>query len=99
MAFLEFTYRSEIMKQDITFNALLPDNITDGTYKTLYLYHGLKNDRSSWMRKSSIERYAQKYGIAVIMPGVEHIYEEGEGDHTWPYWDLHIQSALANLLT
>jgi len=30
--------------------------------------------------------------------GVEHCYEEGEGDHTWPWWDLHIQDALKYLL-
>ena len=30
--------------------------------------------------------------------GVEHLYEDSEGDHSWPYWDLHIQSALNHLL-
>lgn len=69
MAFLEMTYRSATMKQDVTVNVLLPSEATDN-YKTLYLLHGLSNDRSSWMRKSSIERYAADYGIAVVMPGV-----------------------------
>jgi S-formylglutathione hydrolase FrmB len=27
--------------------------------------------------------------------GVEHEYEEFPGSHTWDYWDLHIQQALA----
>lgn len=70
MAFLEMTYRSAVMQQDVTVNVLLPTVAEGKTYKTLYLLHGLKNDRSSWMRKSSIERYADKYGIAVVMPGV-----------------------------
>ena len=30
--------------------------------------------------------------------GVEHCYVEGEGDHTWKWWDLHIQDALEYLL-
>ena len=30
--------------------------------------------------------------------GVEHGYEESEGDHSWPWWDLHIQDALRYLL-
>ena len=30
--------------------------------------------------------------------GVEHQYETSEGNHSWKYWDMHIQSALAYLL-
>jgi len=26
---------------------------------------------------------------------IEHTYAEFEGDHTWDYWDLHVQEALA----
>ena len=29
--------------------------------------------------------------------GVEHLYEESEGDHSWKWWDLHIQDALKYL--
>ena len=29
---------------------------------------------------------------------VEHTYRESEGTHTWKWWDLHIQDALACLL-
>ncbi|MBR2612071.1 MAG: esterase family protein [Clostridia bacterium] len=29
--------------------------------------------------------------------GVEHRYEESEGNHSWRWWDLHIQDALAYL--
>jgi putative tributyrin esterase len=42
----------------------------DAAYKTLYLLHGLSDDHSIWMRRTSIERYASQYGIAVVMPGV-----------------------------
>ena len=30
--------------------------------------HGLSDDHSIWMRRTSIERYAADYGIAVVMP-------------------------------
>ena len=30
--------------------------------------------------------------------GVEHTYEESEGDHSWHWWDMHIQSALKVLM-
>ena len=41
------------------------------TYKTLYLLHGLSDDHTVWMRRTSIERYAITYGIAVVMPAVD----------------------------
>jgi S-formylglutathione hydrolase FrmB len=36
----------------------------------LYLLHGLSDDHTIWMRRTSIERYADQYGLAVIMPAV-----------------------------
>ena len=30
--------------------------------------------------------------------GVDHRFEESEGDHSWQWWDLHIQDALRYLL-
>ena len=40
------------------------------TYKTLYLFHGLSDDHTIWMRRTSIERYAAEKNIAVVMPCV-----------------------------
>lgn len=39
-----------------------------GPFKCLYLLHGLSDDQTIWMRRTSIERYAEAYGIAVVMP-------------------------------
>jgi S-formylglutathione hydrolase FrmB len=30
--------------------------------------------------------------------GVEHKYEQSAGDHSWGFWDLHIQDGLRFLL-
>ena len=30
---------------------------------------------------------------------VDHVYRTSEGDHTWRWWDMHIQSALDYLLS
>ena len=43
----------------------------DGKFKSLMLLHGLSDDQSIWLRRTSIERYASEYGIAVIMPFAE----------------------------
>lgn len=40
----------------------------------------------------------REYHAMLEEMGVPHCYEESEGDHSWPWWDLHIQSALQYLL-
>ena len=37
---------------------------------TLYLLHGLSDDHTIWLRRTSIERYAASHGIAIVMPAV-----------------------------
>lgn len=79
MAFLEFGYYSRALAKSVNVNILLPENaqgepnapagIPDvESYKTLYLLHGLTGDYTDWIKRSNIEQYARKYGIAVVMP-------------------------------
>lgn len=78
MATLEFQYYSKALQRVTIVNVILPEiNKREpgvgnpGTpYKTLYLLHGLSGDHTNWTRKTSIERYVNKYGIAVVMPNV-----------------------------
>jgi len=30
--------------------------------------------------------------------GIKHLYEESEGNHSWKWWDLHVQDALNYLM-
>lgn len=46
----------------------LTGKTTTEQYKSLCLLHGLSDDQTIWMRRTSIERYANEYGICVIMP-------------------------------
>ncbi len=41
---------------------------TGDKYPVLYLLHGMSDDHTIWQRRTSIERYAADYGIAVVMP-------------------------------
>ncbi|AJD92848.1 putative esterase [Jeotgalibacillus malaysiensis] len=43
----------------------------DRKFPVLYLLHGASDDYSCWMRWSSIERYANEKGIAVVMPSAD----------------------------
>ncbi len=69
MAFLTLEFISETLKAQTRVNVILPKQKEDSIpYKTLYLLHGLKGNYESWMKNTSIERYAKEYGIAVVMP-------------------------------
>lgn len=78
MAFLEVNFFSETLGMCTAMNVVLPqrkggrstqvDWNADGTYPVLYLLHGMSDDQTIWCRRTSIERYADEKGIAVIMP-------------------------------
>lgn len=77
MAFLNLYLHSDALGMASEVNVILPEasrtqigmeGHRTETYKTLYLLHGLSDDQSIWMRRTSIERYAARYGIAVVMP-------------------------------
>lgn len=40
-------------------------------HPTLYLLHGLSDDHTIWLRRTSIERYAASKGLAVVMPAID----------------------------
>ena len=71
--FFEMNFKSKELKQHTQVNVLIPDNReeTVAPYKTLWLLHGLSGNHTVWMRKTSIERYAEKYRLAVVMPNVD----------------------------
>lgn len=80
MAFITLKFFSETLKIQSEVSVIIPQKSAageigvssgvggDGKYKCLYLLHGLSDDHTIWARRTSIERYAQEYGIAVVMP-------------------------------
>lgn len=79
MALAELKIYSESLGMQTTVYVVIPqpdtkgeigiENNADGEkYKCLYLLHGLSDDHSIWLRRTSIERYASEYGICVVMP-------------------------------
>ncbi len=79
MALCELNFFSESLGTQQTINVIIPQREVDGEigisnaensgkYKCLYLLHGLSDNHTIWLRRTSIERYAQEYGICVVMP-------------------------------
>lgn len=52
----------------------IENNAKKEKYKCLFLLHGLSDDHSIWLRRTSIERYAAEYGICVVMPCVHRSF-------------------------
>lgn len=79
MAFASVKFYSEALGIENEVYVIIPQKKTKGQigidgkvedrkFKCLYLLHGLTDDHTIWMRRTSIERYATKYGICVVMP-------------------------------
>jgi putative tributyrin esterase len=67
MAFLQVDFFSQTLGMATQMNVILPER-KQVPYPTLYLLHGMSDDHTMWMRRTSIERYAEAKGIAVVMP-------------------------------
>jgi S-formylglutathione hydrolase FrmB len=58
-----------------------------GKHPTLYLLHGLSDDHTIWLRRTSIERYVAPLGLAVVMPAVHRSYytDMKSGGNYWTF--------------
>lgn len=79
MALITLNFYSEALGMQTEVLVIMPQQSTNGeigiksrandtSYKCLYLLHGLSDDHTIWLRRTSIERYAAQYGICVVMP-------------------------------
>lgn len=69
MAFATVNYHSRSLQKASTLNVLFPDHPNiPRPWATLYLLHGLSDDQSIWMRRTSIERYVNGLPLVVVMP-------------------------------
>lgn len=84
MALLHVNFFSDVLGKSMSMEVILPQRTTQqigmksmlpgGKYPTLYLLHGMTDDETCWIRRTSIERYVSDLGIAVVMPN---------GDLSW----------------
>jgi S-formylglutathione hydrolase FrmB len=81
----------------MTMNVILPQTTKhqigmegksrEGALPCLYLLHGMSDDHSIWLRRTSIERYVANKGLAVVMPAVHktRYCDLANGDRYWEY--------------
>ena len=96
MALLRCDFFSDVLGLSTSMTVLLPQQTsaaqiglpgvtTVGPAPVLYLLHGLSDDDTIWLRRTSIERYAAPLGLAVVMPAVERSFYTDEA-YGLPYW-------------
>ncbi len=97
MALINLHLYSSQLSMSTEANVILPDRVrasmTDfgvrrqGPIRALYLLHGMSDDQNAWCRRTSIERYAADYNLAVVMPttGLHWYTDEPSGQRWWTY--------------
>jgi putative tributyrin esterase len=94
MALLTCHVESEALEVATTFTAFLPQGSANPP--VLYLLHGLTDDHTGWSRYTSIERYADEAGLAVVMPSAVHSFytDEAHGHRYWTYVSEELPSLV-----
>lgn len=87
MAIIQCTFSSEVLSRSMSMTVILPQSVNneDKRYPTLYLLHGFSDDHTAWTRSTSLERYAEHLGLAIVMPGVDNSYYS-DMVHGGNYW-------------
>jgi putative tributyrin esterase len=95
MALAHFDFFSEVLGMSMGMDVVLPQasvmrigmegDEPAGLFPCLLLLHGLSDDHTVWQRRTSIERYAARYGLAVAMPSVHRSFYT-DMDAGYPYW-------------
>ena len=70
MALMDIRFDSQVLDLSLGASIILPEH-RDAWREppaVLYLLHGLSDDHTIWSRRTSIERYAYAYNLAVVMP-------------------------------
>lgn len=95
MALMHVDFFSDVLGMSVNMDVILPQQTkgqigmegrgAEGKYKTMYLLHGMSDDQTIWQRRTSIERYVSKLGIAVVMP-TTHLAFYTDTTYGMKYW-------------
>lgn len=91
MAFMRCNFFSETVGYQTNLNLIIPfekyPKEENRRYPALYLLHGGGGNQDDWVRYTSIERYAEKYGIAIVMPDVSGNSFYADMAHGYRYFE------------
>jgi S-formylglutathione hydrolase FrmB len=100
MALIHCNFHSEVLQLAVTMDVLLPQAacLKGRRVPVLYLLHGLSDDHTIWQRRTSIERYADARGLAVVMPAVDRSFytDMTRGPRYWTYVSEEVPRVAAS---
>lgn len=107
MAMMHVRFQSDILGSS-SMTVILPQRVSlnrkaeDGKvekWPTLYLLHGLGDDESIWLRRTSIERYADNYSIAVVMPNAHRSFYTNmhHGHNYWTFFSEELPAIARSM--
>lgn len=97
MALMQVRFFSDVLGISTSMTVILPETThgqigmkghsSNGLHPTLYLLHGMSDDDTIWLRRTSIERYVSNLGLAVVMPQVDLSFytDMAEGNRYWTF--------------
>ncbi len=104
MALMHVDFFSDILGMCVNMDVIIPQQTKGqigmegrgwkGSYKTMYLLHGMSDDQTIWQRRTSIERYVSRLGIAVVMP-TTHLAFYTDTTYGMKYWTFISQELPA----
>lgn len=95
MALFHCNFHSSALQIAASMDVILPQAacLRGGKLPTLYLLHGLSDDHTIWQRRTSIERYVEPLGLAVVMPAVNRSFYTNMA-HGAKYWTFVSEEVL-----
>ncbi|MFD1719919.1 alpha/beta hydrolase [Amnibacterium endophyticum] len=96
MAVAKVDFFSDVLQLGTAMTVVLPEPAehrigADGAERSgpppvLYLLHGLSDDDGMWLRNTSISRYGEERGLAVVMPQVHRSFYTDLPGEAGRYW-------------
>lgn len=87
MSLLHINYYCPALNKQSAMYVVLPEG--EGPFPVVYQLHGLSDDYTIWLRRTSIERYAERYGMMVVMPdGDRGFYTDMQSG--WACYEAHL---------
>ncbi len=86
MAVCEIHLRKSDALQKMTSAMIILPEGKSGPFPVFYLLHGLSDDHTAWVRRTSIERYVEALPLIVVMPnGERSFYTDSKSNPTAAY--------------
>ncbi len=91
------TSMTVILPQQTTTQIGMTGQLASGPPPVLYLLHGLSDDDTTWLRRTSIERYVAPLGMAVVMPQVHRSFytDQAYGGRYWTFISEELPSLVS----